>query len=209
MVMDWTKHWEKNYGNFFWRAWVLAIARAYKKLLKNINLNDAKILELGSGSGNNSLTIARVLKTKRVTLVDSNEKALEISRELIKNSDSDLDVSYLKRNILDLSLNERYDIVHSEGLVEHFYGKSRLAVFKKHIDFCKQGGIIIIFVPCKSLRYSLFRWFCKKFNKWIWDEEPLSRQELYGLCRQFNLRILKEYTSPLIHQIGILIKRNR
>ena len=155
MVMDWTKHWEKNYGNFFWRAWVLAITRAYKKLLKNINLNDAKILELGSGSGKNSSTIAKILKTKRITLVDFNEKALEISKELIGNSNSDLDVKYLKRNILDLNLNEKFDIVHSEGLVEHFYGKSRVEVFKKHVDFCKRDGVIIIFVPYKSLRKAI------------------------------------------------------
>lgn len=207
MKTDWTKHWKENYGNFSWKIWGWIINRAYKNLLKNVNLSDPKILELGSGSGINSLTISKILKAKEITLVDFNKKALEISKKLIKDSNLGLNVKYLYKNIFDLSLNEKFNIVHSEGLIEHFYGKNRLEVFGKHVEFCKEGGFIIIFVPYKSIQYNLFKWFCKKFNKWIWDEEAFSKQELYGLCKHFNLQILKEYTSPLLHQIGILARK--
>lgn len=206
METDWTKHWENNYGNFIWKIWVRRITRAYKKLLKHVSLNNPKILELGSGSGANSLAIAKILKAKDITLVDYNSHALEISKRLFKESNVDFNVTYLNSNILDVHLNEKFDIIHSEGLIEHFYGEERVAVFKKHASFCKKGGFIIIFVPYKSFQYNLFKWVCRRFNRWIWDEQPFSQQELFELCKQHDLKIVKKYTSPTIHQIGILIK---
>ena len=183
--------------------------RAYKKLLKNVYVNkNPKILELGSGSGINSMLISRVLKANQITLVDFNQKAFEINRKIIKCSGLKLHMRYISRNILDLNLNERFDIVHSEGLIEHFYGKNRTTVFKKHVALCKEGGFIIILVPYKGIPYTLNKWIYKIFNKWIWDEEPFSKQELHKLCKRFNLQIQKELAFPLIHQIGVLARKS-
>lgn len=47
--------------------------RTYKKLLKDVYLNkNPKILELGSGSGINSMLISKILKANKITLVDFN-----------------------------------------------------------------------------------------------------------------------------------------
>lgn len=207
MKTDWTKYWDR-YGDFFWGFGVWRKKAAYKSLLKNVNLNNPKILELGAGSGVNSLTVAEILKAKKITLVDFNERALEISKKLVEDSNLDLQAKFIKKDVLDLKLNEKFDIVHSDGLVEHFYGKDRVAVFKKHIDFCKKGGLIIIIVPYKSVQYSSLIFAYKVLGRWIFDEEPLSRPELYGLCKKFNLEILREYTSPFLHKIGILAKKS-
>lgn len=206
---DWTTHWRKNYGNFAWKTGVWRITRAYKSLLKNVNLQNPnlKILELGSGSGINSLTMAKILKAKAITLVDYNELAIDISQQVLKNAA--MHIKFLNNNILYLNLTEKFDIVHSEGLIEHFYGKDRMLAFQKHVDFCKEGGFIIIFVPYKSIQYNVFKWLYARRGRWIWDEEPFSKQELYKLCKYFDLKILKEYISPLIHEIGILAKRSR
>ena len=122
MKTDWVSYW-KNYS-LFEKLWVCRITRAYKKLLNNVKINNVKILELGSGSGINSLIIAKKLKANKITLVDFNEKAIEISKEKFKNSS--LNVKFLKRDILNLILKEKFDIIHSEGLIEHFYGNERL-----------------------------------------------------------------------------------
>jgi len=204
METDWTEHWNMNNG-ISWNMWTWRIAYAYKKLLKNIKLNDVRILELGSGSGFNSLKLAKIFKTKEITLVDSNKKAISISKKIFENSG--LKVNYLKKDVLKIDVKEKFDIVHSEGLIEHFYGKKRFATFKKHIDLCKEDGIVIIFAPYENINYKVFRSFYKKFNKWIWDEEPLTKEELHDLCEQFNMKILNEYSSPLIHEIGILLKK--
>ena len=204
METDWTEHWNMNNG-ISWDMWTWRIAHAYKKLLKNIKLNDVRILELGSGSGTNSLELAKIFNVKEITLVDSNEKALEVSKKTFRNSG--LNVNYLKRDVLKLNLKEKFDIVHSEGLIEHFYDKKRSLIFKKHIDMCNKGGLMLIFAPYENINYKIFRLIYKTINKWIWDEIPVSREQLHNLCNEFRLRILNEYSSPLIHEIGILLKR--
>ena len=210
MKTNWTKHWEENYGGLVWKTWVWRINRCYRQLLKGVTLSSSpSILELGSGTGINSILISRILDAGKITLVDFNQRVFDISRKIVADSGSELDVAYIASDVLGLDLNEQFDVVHSEGLVEHFYGKDRLAVFKKHIDLCKKGGLIIVFVPYKSIQYALFRSLYKRFSKWIWDEKPFSRKELHELCEHFNLEVLKEHSSPLIHEIGILARKRQ
>ena len=249
METDWTRHWEENYGNLSWKIWAWRTNQAYRRILKNASLGkNPKILELGAGTGINSMLISEIAKAGEITLVDFNQKAFGISRkiiktmghrtlkgavckapcfwdaqehnsilkdgvlssvlDIIKDSGFKLSARYISKNILDLILDEKFDIVHSEGLIEHFYGKDRNAVFKKHIDFCKKNGLIIIFVPRKGIAYSLNKLLHKILGKWIWDEEPFSKQELHKLCRQFNLQILKECNSLLFQEVGILARKN-
>lgn len=150
METDWTKHWKNNYGNFIWKIWVRRITSAYKTLLKQVNVNNPKILELGSGSGANSLAIAKLLKAKDITLVDYNSYALEISKRLFKESNVDFNVTYLNSNITDVNINEQFDIVHSEGLIEHFYGEERVAVFKNTL-LLQEGRLYHYFCAVQKL----------------------------------------------------------
>jgi ubiquinone/menaquinone biosynthesis C-methylase UbiE len=204
MRNDWTRHWEENYKDYLGGSWNWRITRAYKKLLKRVDLKNPKVLELGSGTGINSLTIAKGLNATEITLVDNNKKAFEISRKVFEKSD--IQVKFLCKNILNLNLSQRFDIVHSEGLIEHFNGKDRMLVFKKHRDFCRTGGFIIIFVPYKSFQYSFFKFVYRKHYKRVW-EEIFTKEELRNLCNFFDLKIVKELTSPLMPQIGILAKK--
>ncbi|MEM5812443.1 MAG: class I SAM-dependent methyltransferase [Candidatus Aenigmatarchaeota archaeon] len=207
METDWTRHWESNYGGLMWNFWRWRIKRAYRKLLNHTGMKSPTVLELGSGSGANSIAIAEILNSKEIMLVDMNEKALEISKKLAKDSGLLLNLSYIKQDILSLDLGKRFDIVHSEGLIEHFYGKERLKVFGKHVEFCREGGFVIIFVPNRNIIYSSFRLFFKMLNRWIWDEKALTKKQLRNLCAHFGLKIIKEYTSPLIHEMGVLAKK--
>lgn len=203
MKTDWTDFWRKNYGGLLWETWKWRIARGYKGLLKATDLTNPKILELGSGSGINSLAMAKILNAKGITLVDFNEKALKTSRKVFKNAG--FDVRYLNEDVVKLNLKEKFDLVHSEGLVEHFYGRNRKLAFKKHSDMSK--GFVIIFVPFRSAQYDIFRWFWARLGKWIWDEKIFSKEELYELSKSLNLEIIKSYNSPLIHETGILMKK--
>ena len=124
MKTDWTAHWKKTDNrSMSWRFWKWRISRAYEKLLKGIRIKDIKLIELGSGSGSNSLIISKIKKVREIVLVDSNKKALGISKRTFKGSD--LKVRFLKKDVMKLKTREKFDIVHSEGLVEHFYGKER------------------------------------------------------------------------------------
>ncbi len=205
MSEDWTMHWKSGCSDIVWKIWARMMNRNYRKLLKHIKPDNQKILELGAGSGVNSITISDFMNSNDITLVDFNEKAIQVSKKLL--ADSGKNIKYLNKDIFNVNLNDKFDIVHSEGLIEHFYGSERLAIFKKHIDFCKKGGFIIIFVPYKSIKYDFFRWLVTKLGKWIWDEEPLSKEELHVMSKQLNQDILCEYSPLLSYQTGILIRK--
>lgn len=215
METDWAKQWdswEEKYTNIFWKAlmWmpgVWALTNACKKLLADVNLKNPKILGLGSGTGSSSLIIAKILQAKEMTLVDTDKKALVISKKLVRDSGLKIKVDYLDKSILDLDLKKRFHLVHSEGLIEHFYGDNRIKALEKHADFCQKGGYLLIFVPIKGIPYTILRSTLTFFGRWVYDEEPFTKQELRALCRKLNLEIIKEEVFPWMHEIGVLLKR--
>lgn len=207
MATDWAKHWRRGYGDLVWKTWVMRLRRAYTHLLHAVTTSNPSILELGSGSGQNSLMIAEILQARQITLVDFNEEALAICRETFR--DTPFTVNYVKSDILDLELRATFDLVHSEGLIEHFYEAERERAFRRHVELCEPNGFIIILVPFESPQYDAFKWVYRRMNRWIYEDEQIfTRDELYTLCRRFDLTVLREYTSPLIHEIGIVARRS-
>jgi 2-polyprenyl-3-methyl-5-hydroxy-6-metoxy-1,4-benzoquinol methylase len=207
MATDWAKHWRRGYGDVVWKTWVMRLRRAYTHLLHAVTASNPSILELGAGSGQNSLMVAEILQAREITLVDFNEEALAICRETFRGKP--FTVNYVKNDILDLELSATFDLVHSEGLIEHFYETERERVFRRHVELCEPNGFIIILVPFESLQYDAFKWVYRRMNRWIYEDEQIfTRDELYALCRRFNLTVLREYTSPLIHEIGIVARRS-
>jgi SAM-dependent methyltransferase len=207
MATDWAKHWRRGYGDLVWKTWVMRLRRAYTHLLHAVTTSNPSILELGSGSGQNSLMIAEILQARQITLVEFNEEALAICRETFR--DTPFTVNYEKSDILDLELRATFDLVHSEGLIEHFYEAERERAFRRHVELCEPNGFIIILVPFESPQYDAFKWVYRRMNRWIYEDEQIfTRDELYTLCRRFDLTVLREYTSPLIHEIGIVARRS-
>lgn len=205
---NWEKQWSE-WDKFYHSPtrllfdWILT--RTFQKLLKNVNIKESKILALGSGTGNTALIIAKIIKAREIVFVDRERKAFEISQRLLRDSGLPVKARFLQQDIFKLSLEEKFAIVHSEGLIEHFYGDKRILAFKKHIDFCQEGGVIVIFVPFKGVVYRLLTWFLGRLNKWPYIEEPFSKEEIHKLCQRFNLEILKETT--LFFELGILAKK--
>lgn len=70
-----------------------------------------KVLDLGTGSGCISVSLAKNLKKTEVVAVDISEEALIIAKEnALKN---DVDVRFLRSDILALGIKEKFDIIIS------------------------------------------------------------------------------------------------
>ena len=202
---DWGEYWS-SYRAFRWKFWRMRIEHVYKQLLKHIDMHDVKILELGSGSGESSLLLANTLTAKKIVLVDSNKMALSIA----KNNLPDIPVEFINKSIFDLEseIDEQFDIVHSEGLLEHFRGNQRLEVLRLHSKYCKPNGFVLVFAVYDSLRYRAGRAILNMLDKWdYYDEIPFTESELSCLLNKANLCVVREIESPLIHEIGMLMRR--
>jgi SAM-dependent methyltransferase len=82
---------------------------------------------------------------------------------------------------------KHYDIVISQGLIEHF--RDLTEIFKNHLRYLNNGGTLIIGVP--NIKNSFFYRGLQNFDKKILDTfRNVSQLELESLARESHLEIL-------------------
>ncbi|MDO8470887.1 MAG: class I SAM-dependent methyltransferase [bacterium] len=173
---------------------------AFNKLLKSVSLSQKDVLELGSGTGNNSLYLSRKYPLRSVTLMDFSDSALQRTQE----QKFPCKVTKLHKDLLEFRAPLPYGFVHSTGLIEHFYGAERMAVVQKHAECVEKNGYVMIWVPVRSFMFSLI-W---QFNKMQGIEEvPLTEQELKALCVESGLRIINEGKTAFGALYGVLAQK--
>ena len=174
--------------------------KAIDRLLGSNLLEGKDILELGSGTGSNSLYLANTHKVKLVTLLDFSVNAFN----RVATSSYPCQLIKIQTDIFNFYPQKSYDFVHSTGLIEHFYGEERFEVIKKHSDLCCTGGLVMIWVPVFS---PVFR-YISKFNHRIGIQElPFTRNELQSLCSQNKLEIIRTGETAFGALYGILCRK--
>ena len=155
------------------------------KLLKGTNLNKAHILELGCGSGINSINLLKDHACEKAVLVDFSQQAIEIAKDYTKN----YRVEIIHADIFNLDLKKKFDFVFSIGLIEHFVEDRRNEAVKILRQITKNDGLIMIIVPKKTF----FSYILKFFNQVQgYQEEFFSDQEIEGLFKKNGLDIVKK-----------------
>ncbi|MBN1156910.1 methyltransferase domain-containing protein [Candidatus Woesearchaeota archaeon] len=159
---------------------------AYMKLVPDYR--GMKVIELGSGRGMNSLMMA--LSGAKVTLVDSSENAMSFAKKLFRAFA--IDATFIVDDVMKFRTVEKFDLVHSEGLAEHF--KSTDSIIKRHLDLAKKGGKIIIFVPNTiNLLYRFSLFYSQHFGEWKYGHEYLTGIRKIKRClERMNAKVLKQ-----------------
>jgi len=186
--------WNDWFGKYeillpLYRIWDGIEVGKYGCLLRGIGLNTS--LELGCGSGILTKFLMRQ-KVHTALLVDYSEKALSVAKKNLKEYDGTV---FLKENVLDLNLNRKFDLVHSQGLIEHFKGEQRIEVIKKHVQFIDDKGFLLLVVPRVSRMYMLWRFCGSVLNggSWVFGyEEPVDPLRLKEIVSDFGLDLIRE-----------------
>ncbi|MHA1237623.1 MAG: class I SAM-dependent methyltransferase [Candidatus Odinarchaeia archaeon] len=198
MEEDWEAQWNRLWARV--PLWWMILLRGYRRLLKGLNLNGVKIVELGSGSGRTSLALAKELNGE-VTLIDNSPSAIRLAYETFKHENVPFKI--INADIFNLKLDEKFDIAHSEGLIEHFDGEKLNKIIQIHADLVKKEGFVIIFVPTPSRTYKLWRRIQEHLNMWYYgDEKPFTVHRLLHYLRRNNLKPLRLVFTPF--QLGVL-----
>lgn len=146
----WKATWARP-TNALWvrlRAWSNVIGdRVTSGLLKGVDLSGGTILDLGCGHARTTMAIMRRFGARSLTGVDFCEEALES----VKRREGDLAVRTVHSDLMSLDLDERFDLVFSAYVAEHFWGGLRLPAIQQHPRFAKEGGHVLIIVPGPSL----------------------------------------------------------
>lgn len=170
-------------------------------LLSSVDLKGKTVLELGSGTGRLSY-LALKHGASKVALVDSSEKAIALSSRLF-SSEKPESYEIHKANILDFSATDKFDVVISSGVIEHFKGRDRIRIIAAHLNNSRECCIIIH--PSKTLYSSFFNNFF--ISKMLYGyQESFSDDEIDAILSSEcsasysdHSRFHLFYTVPLLH----------
>ncbi len=123
-----------------------------------------------------------------VWLLDYLDEPLRMGAQLAK--EAGVSVHTIRCDAYQLAFkDETFDIVYSQGLLEHFKDPKPLLLEQKRV--CKKGGFVIADVPQKYHLYTVMKHILQKLNQWTpgWETE-------YSICelrKIFTQAGLKEW----------------
>lgn len=117
-----------------------------KQFLDSIDLNTGKLLELGSGSGYDSVYLAD--HGFDVTAIDVSEDVIALSKKIHVNSK----VNFIAVDFFQDSTDKKFDVIYDRGFLHNY--KNRLQeIFKKLNTLLTDNGKLIIITgsPCQPI----------------------------------------------------------
>jgi 2-polyprenyl-3-methyl-5-hydroxy-6-metoxy-1,4-benzoquinol methylase len=185
---------EFNKETFMWRF--------YKLLLNGCDFRGKKVLEMGCGTGINTITMAKY--GAKITFLDFSKNALNIVKRNMESAG--VTGELVLGDIFDYDISNEFDIVHSEGVVEHFTGPERQLVVEKHANAAKKGGNVVLIVPhVGSLGYRIGKFLSEITGSWIHGKEyPYTKNELKARMENAGLEVDGIVGGELFYAFGWL-----
>lgn len=143
----WDYHWNDN-GNINKFLIKLNIKGNYYLnyciyvFLKKINIKKESLLEIGCGGGKLASLMSKVCK--KIYLLDKSSNAIKLAKFVNKGKSN---LSFVKEDIFKFKPRQKFDIVISLGLVEHFSQSKIFELIKKHLELVNDSGLVLIGVP--------------------------------------------------------------
>lgn len=178
---DWNHFWtSRSQGHLKGASWSKRrIIRVIEPFLKNKN----NILEAGCGSGFFSKYFCDL--GFNTFSLDYSDKALKITRDLTKGRSKILKYDLLITPLAE-KITQRFDVVFSDGLLEHFNRQEQNQILQNLKSVLISDGILMTFVPNRWSPWELIR---PIFMPGI-GETPFVLSRLIALHRQNDFAVL-------------------
>jgi 2-polyprenyl-3-methyl-5-hydroxy-6-metoxy-1,4-benzoquinol methylase len=156
-----------------------------------------KVLEIGCGTGINSVLMASL--GAKVSVMDYSQEALDVVKEL-----SNGDIELILQDAFTSDIENEFDVVHSEGVVEHFLMPDRQKILDVHAQAAKKNGSVLIIVPnAKCPPYRIGKKLAEKTGTWIYGHEyPYTARELTYRMEKAGLRCEKPVGGEFVLSFG-------
>lgn len=140
-------NYSRNACDYLNRAWTDRHLELERELVSIKEKPDAKVLDVGCGTGSISLYIASILCGQGNVLgIDINKKrlycAIERKKVLEKKMGSRLSCEFMASSIVSYASEEKYDLIYLEEALHHM--EPRLEIVKRISGLLKQTGVLII-----------------------------------------------------------------
>lgn len=191
---DWEAYAKSTFSPFIRAHYFFTVWRNYRILLHGLKIPQGSLLEIGSSTGLNSLRLSKKFNLTP-TLVDKSKFALALAYNLYRCSK--ISPKLVIQDVLELSLNQQFDFVHSHGLLEHFNHSAQQIAFHNHAKHVRPGGWLVCWVPTPDILYRISRWYLENTGQWIFGyEKPLALEYFMSFFHQEKLQIRKICHPP-------------
>ncbi len=142
-ITDWENVYRVNIQSGGWSYLSRVITRTLNQETNGVR--NKRLVEPGSGSGLNSLRLAKI--GARVALLDLSFNALSRAKNLFMEQKQDAD--FIQGTIFEIPLkNGTFDVVWNAGVIEHWVGDKQVECLREMIRLCRpDGGKVITLNP--------------------------------------------------------------
>ena len=202
---DWTRYYEKPFITAYVTRRITARLIAKTVLTKGgFPARHGSILELGGGNSSFCDTVGNRLNAQDYTIVDSNPRGtllFWIRHSLEKAICADIFT-------LDPASLDPADLVFSVGLIEHFPPEKTEEAIRRHFEFAKPGGLVLVTFPVATPCYRVIRHSAEALGLWRFpDERPLPLEETAELCGKYGTVLAKRLNRAILLTQGIVLAR--
>jgi SAM-dependent methyltransferase len=178
---DWNNYWSLDQTKKFTKtSW--SKKRIINVLLKYLK-QDGYALDAGCGSGFFSKFFCD--QGLNATALDYSEGALTIAKEMTEGKVKTLCCDLLQPG-LENKIEERFDLIFTDGLFEHFPKDHQDIIYQNFFNVLKPDGVIVTFVPNRWSPWELIRPF---YMPGI-EEDPFVLKELIHLNERNKMSVI-------------------
>jgi SAM-dependent methyltransferase len=177
--------------------------RIIGELEKVRGLDGARVLEVGAGSGRDSLDLARC--GARTVTLDYTFEALQIIRHLSKRAGVPLDLVCADCTRMPFR-DDSFDVVFHQGLMEHFRDPAPLLSENRRV--LKRGGHVLVDVPQRYHIYTVMKHILIALGRWFagWETE-YSIGQLERLVERHGFTVRHRYGDWMVPGLGYRVMR--
>jgi SAM-dependent methyltransferase len=177
--------------------------RIGRNLDKVVSLRNLSVLEIGAGTGRDSIPLA-----DRGATVYQLDYSFE-SLRLMKGTSGDRNITRIGADTFRLPFRDNtFDIVFHQGLLEHFRAVEAERMIREQLRIVKPGGYILIDVPQRYHPYTVMKHILIFFNAWFagW-ERSFSYVELRKMLIEAGVEPVYRYGEWMVPSLIYRILR--
>lgn len=202
------EEWQNIWTRRGWLTVIVNMGRSvynwfFRRYLRRFISKDTRFLEVGCGTS--TLTLSLAGEIKELVGLDIAESAIELSNKNARELGTE-NIRFEIGDCLNLTYQDEFDIVWSQGLMEHF--ENPVLVASEHYKATKHGGIALLSVPYRYSYHAL--WYILTRPKilrplWPWTEQLFyNKRQLLDIGRRVTPKARVHFLQPFPLGIAIL-----
>ncbi|HJH25609.1 MAG TPA: hypothetical protein C5S37_02300 [Methanophagales archaeon] len=160
-----------------------ALKTIWNTLEKHVDFKEKSYLEIGCGTGVFG-KLALDAGATHVSLLDISKNAIKMCKDYIGNDNR---VDYILSDATEYRSKKKYDILISNGVIEHFKDDDLSNILKAHVDNSKD---LVVFLAPASPHFNDIRckypWALKLYG----PQYPISVKKMNNILNSLNLEII-------------------